>query len=194
MRGEFEAAFELAEPAEKYARELGVPATPEFAEIEALAGNLEAAAARYGLYCDFLAERGLTAPISTYAGWRGRLLCELGRYEDAERLAMQSRELVDADDPITQAYWRQVAALVHASRGEHRRGRTARPRGCRAHEADRFAQGPGRRTTRPRRRARSGRPTRRAADTFRDALECYDRKRILPLARQLRERLDTLQR
>jgi tetratricopeptide (TPR) repeat protein len=147
-----------------------------------------------GVYCDWLAERGLTAPLSTYGAWRGRRLCELGRYDEAERLARESRELGDEDDPITQAYWRQVAALVHASRGEHAEAeRLAREAVARTEMTDSpKAQGD----------ALSdlgdvlevaGRLD-EATDTFRDALGCYERKRIVPLVRQVRKRLDALER
>jgi class 3 adenylate cyclase len=194
MSGEFEAALALAEPAEKHERELGVPTTPELAEIEALAGNHEAAAVRMGVYCDWLAERGLTAPLSTYAAWRGRRLCELGRYDEAERLARESRELGDEDDPITQAYWRQVAALVHASRGEHAEAeRLAREAVARTEMTDSpKAQGDALCDLGDVLEA-AGRLD-EATDTFRDALGCYERKRIVPLVRQVRERLDALER
>jgi hypothetical protein len=33
-----------------------------------------------------------------------------------------------------------------------------------------------------------------ATDAYRNALECYERKRIVPLVRQVRERLDALER
>ncbi len=41
---------------------------------------------------------------------RGRLLCALGRYDEAARLAAQGQELGDEDDGIQQALWRQTAA------------------------------------------------------------------------------------
>jgi hypothetical protein len=111
-------ALALARTTDKQTRELGFPTTPEIAEVEALVGNLEAAAERMGVFCDWLAQRGRNSPLAYYAAWRGRLLCELGRYEEAERLGLETRELGDLDDPLTQAYWRQVAALVYASRCE----------------------------------------------------------------------------
>jgi hypothetical protein len=43
----------------------------------------------------------------------------LGRYDEAELLARQGRELGDEHDVATQILWRQVQALVLASRREH---------------------------------------------------------------------------
>jgi hypothetical protein len=43
-------------------------------------------------------------------------LCALGRYDEAELLAAQGRDLGDEDDAIAQALWRQTAALVQAHR------------------------------------------------------------------------------
>jgi class 3 adenylate cyclase/tetratricopeptide (TPR) repeat protein len=194
MSGEFEAALAFAETAEGHARELGVPATAGFAEIEALAGDLQAATARMGVYCEWLAERGLTAPIATYAAWRGRLLCKLGRYEEAERLARESRELGEEADPIVQAYWRQVAALVHASRGEHAEAeRLAREAVARTELTDSpKAQGDALSDLGEVLEA-AGRHD-DATDAYRGALECYERKRIVPLMRRVRERLEALER
>ena len=194
MSGRFEAALALAQPAAEHARELGFPARPELAEIEALAGNLEAAAERLRVYCDWLDQRGQTAPVSTYSAERGRLLCELGRPNEAERLAQESRELADEDDPVTQALWRQVAALVHASRGETAEAeRLAREAVARSELTDStqtqgdalcdlgaVLEAAGRQGA--------------AADAYRGALECYERKRIVPLARRVRERLVALER
>jgi tetratricopeptide (TPR) repeat protein len=57
---------------------------------------------------------------STYAPWLGRSLCALGRYDEAEPLAQLGRTLDETrQDLFTQTLWRQVEALVHASRGEH---------------------------------------------------------------------------
>ena len=49
----------------------------------------------------------------------GRSLCMLGGYDEAEPLAQLGRELSDDQDLFAQTLWRQVQALVHASRGEH---------------------------------------------------------------------------
>ena len=48
----------------------------------------------------------------------GRVLCELGRFDEAEPLAQLGREEGDEEDPQVQALWRQVQARVLAYRGE----------------------------------------------------------------------------
>jgi tetratricopeptide (TPR) repeat protein len=49
----------------------------------------------------------------------GRELCALGRHAEAERYARLTRELEVRQSVLGEATWRQVQALVHASRGEH---------------------------------------------------------------------------
>jgi tetratricopeptide (TPR) repeat protein len=87
--------------------------------VDLLAGDHEAAADHLRTLCDRLAAMGRFAELSTFGPWLGRVLCDLGRYEEAEPLAKQGRELGIEDDIITQALWRQVQARVLAHRGEH---------------------------------------------------------------------------
>ena len=49
----------------------------------------------------------------------GRSLCALGRYDEAEPLAEQGRDLGHEEDLLTQALWRQVQARVLSQRGAH---------------------------------------------------------------------------
>ena len=49
----------------------------------------------------------------------GRSLCALGRYDEAEPLAEQGRDLGHEQDLVTQALWRQVQARVLSHRGQH---------------------------------------------------------------------------
>src|SRR5207248_856254 len=69
------------------------------AAYEGLVGNDEAAAEQLAVYCAYLADHGHASLLSTYAPLRGRHLCALGRFGEAERLAEQGRELGHADDP-----------------------------------------------------------------------------------------------
>src|SRR5262249_11342743 len=107
-------ARELAEAAEMRARELqSRPAHPEIAELESLAGNHEAAAARFGVWREFQAEAGALAGVTTYSGLQGRELCLAGRYDEAEPHAAHDFDPYDRPDQ-----W-QVAALVRSHRGDH---------------------------------------------------------------------------
>ena len=165
---------------------------PLLAEIEELDGNDEVAAELLRILCDQLVEHGSTALLSTVAPHRGRLLCSLGRYDEAERLAAQGRDLGDEDDAIQQALWRQTAAIVQAHRGEHddaerlardavtimettdatsRQGDAVFDLGVVLESAGRLDQ---------------------AAAAYRQALELYERKGVVPLARRTRERLAAL--
>jgi class 3 adenylate cyclase/tetratricopeptide (TPR) repeat protein len=88
--------------------------------IAATAGDHERAAVHFRRFCD-LAEAGVMSGfLQTFAPLLGRSLCVLGRYEEAEPLAQLGRSLDETGQDIyTQALWRQVQALVHASRDQH---------------------------------------------------------------------------
>ena len=121
MLSRFEEAQTIAREAAQHLLELaaGEFGADTLATIATLAGDLESAA-RYGrVFCDFLEERGWWSALSSAAPTLGRSLCLLGRYDEAETLAERGRELGGEWDVITQVLWRQVQALVLASRGEH---------------------------------------------------------------------------
>ena len=162
------------------------------ADYERLVGNDEKAAEELAVYCAYLVDHEQTSLLSTYAPLRGRHLCALGRFDEAERLAEQGRELGHADDPITQSLWRRVLALVLAHRGD-----SSRPSGWSARRGDRSDN---RLALVPGRSARdlaevleiAGRSD-DAAVAYRQALDLYERKGIIPLARRTSERLNALQ-
>jgi class 3 adenylate cyclase len=114
-------AWALALDASDRLRELTGDYGEEYclAEIATLAGDHEAAVRYSRIYCDWLEAHHQTSNLSTWAPTLGRSLCALRRYEEAEPLAQQGRELGDPQDLATQALWRQVQALVHGHRGQH---------------------------------------------------------------------------
>jgi tetratricopeptide (TPR) repeat protein len=121
MLGRFDEAWPLAHEAREHYRELmgtdsGIHAVAELAQ---LAGDHEGATSYLRTYCEWCEEHGQPATLATYAPMLGRSLCALGHYDEAEPLAQLGRELEGNDDLATQMLWRQVQALVHASRGEH---------------------------------------------------------------------------
>ncbi len=190
MSGRIDEARALADAATKHARELGHTADPWLAEIEKLAGNHEGAAEVLRALCDRLAGRGFDAPLAAYAGLRGRELCSLGRYDEADASAMEARDHAHKDDLVTQAFWRQAAALARAHRGDQREAERL------AREAVAFA----RETDSPRVQgdalfdlaevlAAADRDA-EATTALEEALELYERKQVVPLARRARERLD----
>ena len=134
-----------------------------------------------------------TKDLSEYAPRLGRFLCALGRHDEAEPLAQQGRELTAPDDVVAQVSWRQTQALVHAARGQHAEAeRLAREAVTWAERSDsplfqgdalyhlgEVLETAGRRNE--------------AVAAWQEALDRYERKGIVPLARRVRERLAVLQ-
>jgi tetratricopeptide (TPR) repeat protein len=181
----------LVRAAAEHARELGQHAHPDEAEIESLSGNHDAAAEQLGLWLDWDREHGLTGNIPYTLASQGRELALAGRYEEAEQRVAQAREHPD-NSPATQALWRQAAALVNASRGEYTDAEAlAREALTHVHQTDspgvqadayfdlaHVLEAAGRRDE--------------AIAAWHEALERYERKQIVPLARRVRDRLSSL--
>jgi class 3 adenylate cyclase len=194
MLDRFDEALPLARESNERQREQDGRLIGEsrLAEIAVLAGDHSAAAAHLRALCDWLEERDQPGLLATYAPALGRQLAALGRFEEAETLARRGRELGQEDDMATQALWRQVQALVHAHRGENKEavylGReavaiTEQTDGLNyqgdalcvladvLHAAGRDEE---------------------AADALATALECYERKENIPMARRTRTQLRAL--
>ena len=121
MLGHFDEAWTMATAANRQHREMTGKKrnTDTLGDIAGLAGDYEEAARQHRLYCDSLEEAGRLNILSTHGPILGRYLALLGRYEEAEPLAQLGRELGDEEDVVTQAFWRQVQALVLTHCGEH---------------------------------------------------------------------------
>jgi tetratricopeptide (TPR) repeat protein len=128
MLGRFEEARSGAHEAYRRQREVSSEQHGQFAlariglalaEIASLEGDHEAAVGYLRDVCSILEKGGWSSYLSTYAPMLGRALCMLGRYDEAEPLAQQGRELGDEHDVATQIVWRQVQGLVLASHGEY---------------------------------------------------------------------------
>ncbi len=186
-------AWAVALPALERAHELGWLVGETFmGEIAVLAGDQEAAANYFRAACDAYEAGASVAVLSTYAPMLGRVLCDLGRYEEAEPLAAQGRELGDPDDVLTQTIWRQTEALVRSHRGEHAEAAKL------AQEAVDLAE----RSDSPLNQGdafsvlaqvlgASGRHE-EALAAWQEALERFERKGVVPLARRVRNRLAEL--
>jgi class 3 adenylate cyclase/tetratricopeptide (TPR) repeat protein len=190
MLGEIEEAWAVGLPADEQARELGISSGPTFlAEIALIAGDRPAAADYLRAACTEMEKRGTTAVLSSYAPLLGRVVCALGNPDEAEQLAQKGRELGDPGDVWTQALWREAQALVHSARGEHdeaiRLVEEAVDWWSRTDSLLRQGEGycdyaevleaAGRREE--------------AIGAWRDALDCFERKQVLPYAARIRERL-----
>jgi tetratricopeptide (TPR) repeat protein len=108
-------------------------------------------------------------------------------------LALQGRELGNDDDAQTQSLWRQVAALVAAHRGDPAEAeRLAREAVAITEQTDALWWQGDAFVDLAKVLEAAGRPD-EAATAYREALDRYERKGIIPLTRRTRERLDALQ-
>jgi len=193
MLGRFDEAWPAARDAGARWREVsGLDGSHLLADLARYEGDDEAAEAYLARFCDWAEAHGQRSYLSTYAPTRGRFLWTLGRYDEAEALAQLGRELGDEQDAATQTIWREVAALVRASRGDHEEaerlareavaisGRTDAPmwHGDALYDLAEVVQLAGR--------------TDEAAAVFEQALEQYELKRTVPLVEQTRARLAEL--
>jgi tetratricopeptide (TPR) repeat protein len=137
--------------------------------------------------------QGLLGYVATFAPELGRALCVLGRFDEAEQLAQRGHEVALPQDATAQSMWRQAQALVLAHRGEHAEAeRLAREAVAIMEQTDSLnLQGDTLRDLAEVLHA-AGRAE-EAAATLVDALDRYERKRNLPMARQVREQLSDLQ-
>ncbi len=119
MLARFGEAAAIANEAAARVRDLTGEDSARLGEIAATAGRHEEAVAHLRRHCDLLEARDQRGVLSTYAPTLGRSLCKLGRHDEAEPLAQLGHELADEQDLSSQILWRQVQALVDASRGKH---------------------------------------------------------------------------
>jgi class 3 adenylate cyclase/tetratricopeptide (TPR) repeat protein len=187
-------AWEVGRPAHERARDLGWPVGASFIGEVALLGGDDAAAAAYlREACDAFEAGASLGTLSTYAPLLGRVLCGLGRYDEAEPLAAKGRELGDADDVLTQKLWRETEALLKSHRDEH--DEAERLAGEAVDWAERsdslWGQGDSLAVLGEVLDAAGRRD--QAVAAWRGALERYERKGIIPLARAVRERLEALE-
>ncbi len=191
MLDRFDEAVPLAREANTRLRELDGRRFGEarLAEIAILQEDHDAAAAHLRELCEWLDEQGLLGYLSTFVSSLGRELCELGRYEEAEALAHRGHQLGEGTDVTAQAYWRQVQARVLAHRGEYTEAERL------AREALAITQGTDGLNDQGNALCdlaevlvAAGRDE-EAAGALAGALDRYERKGNIPMARQVRARL-----
>jgi class 3 adenylate cyclase len=194
MLDRFDEAVPLAREANERQRELDGRRIGEIrlAEIARMAGDHEAAASHLRTLCAWLEEREQLGLLGTYVSLLGRELCALDRYDEAEVMAQRGRELA-SDRPTGSHFWRQVQALVLAHRGEHAEAeRLAHEAVAGSEQSDSLIfQGDGW-CDLAEVLAAAGRSD-EAEVALREALDRYERKGNLPLARQVRVRLRDIQ-
>jgi tetratricopeptide (TPR) repeat protein len=165
----------------------------ELGQAAAVAGDHETAARYLRVFCDRLERLHRLNNLSSYAPMLGRSLCALGRYDEAEPLAEQGRDLGHDEDLLTQTLWRQVQARVLSQRGAHADAvRLAREAVEYTKRSDGLNLQGDALCDLAEVLAAAGRGD-EAATTLEQALDRYERKRNLATARRVRQRLAELQ-
>jgi class 3 adenylate cyclase len=194
MLDRFDEAVPLALESHERQRELDGRRIGEIrlAEIARMAGDHEAATRHFETLCAWLEEREQLGLLGTYVSLLGRELCALGRFDEAEVLARRGRELAGYKDPLNR-FWQQVQALVLSHRGEHEEAeRLAREAVAEVEQSDNLTfQGDAWCDLAEVLHA-AGRDD-EAAAALADALERYEGKGNIPMARQARARLREIQ-
>jgi len=192
MLGHFADAWTIGLDAGARLRERsGAPKGVSLAEIAMLAGEHKLAAEHLRRACDIMEAQGHRSGLSSFAPMLGRELCVLGRYDEAEPLARLGRELGAPDDAGAQMVWRQVQALVNAHHGEYAEAEAlAREAVAIAEQTDALNLQADALCDLAEVLCAAGQ-TREAAGAFAEALDRYERKKNLAMARQVRARLRT---
>jgi len=189
MLDRIDEAWTVALAASERARKIGIDANEDLAEIAELAGDDEAAAAYLRGACDAYEATGQTGILATYAPRLGRFLCLLGRHDEAEGLAAKGRDQGVPDDVGTQTFWRQTQALIDSAHGQHADAeRLAREAVSWASRSDSPLLQGGAFSDLGNVLEAAGRRE-EAVKAWQEALDRYERKEIIPLARHVRERL-----
>jgi tetratricopeptide (TPR) repeat protein len=163
-----------------------------FAETEWLLGDLDAAERylrRSVERFDALGETGYNATHTTYLAL---ILCDQGRFDEAETWATRTRELAAEDDFHAQAGWRMAQARVLSHRGEHEDATALAAEAVPLLEPSDYLK------TRAEGHevhgmvlAAAGRVN-EARAAFDEALDLFDRKGVVPAIARVRERLAAL--
>jgi class 3 adenylate cyclase/tetratricopeptide (TPR) repeat protein len=194
MLDRFDEAVPLAHESNERQRELDGRQIGEnrLAEIARMAGDHETAAHHLEKLCAWLEEREQPGLLATYVALLGRELCALGQFDEAEPLARRGQELA-GNDPMDISGWRQVQARVLAHRGEHSEAeRLAREAVARLEQTDSLTwQGDG--WCDLAEVLEAGGRREQAIEAWHEALDRYERKGAIPLARHVRERLAAAQ-
>jgi tetratricopeptide (TPR) repeat protein len=124
MQGAFDEARASMADAIAIAESLGLSfpvaaANQLWGRIEWWAGDLAAAERHHRIEYDIELELGDEGHASTSAGNLARVLCLLGRYDEAEPLAAAARRTAAHDDLASQTIGLGAQGLLASARGEH---------------------------------------------------------------------------
>jgi class 3 adenylate cyclase/tetratricopeptide (TPR) repeat protein len=124
MQGQNDAARELIDTGIAYVEERGLgrfraALSWTRAQVETIAGDLEAAELSLAEAIAVIQPKGETAVVSTQAAQRAIVLYRLGRVEEMEEAIRLAQETASATDIATQGYWRVAAGQRAADQGHH---------------------------------------------------------------------------
>ena len=199
LAGRFEEARAAARRSSEIFAELGIPlrdvmSNQIVAETERLAGDLEAAERIFRATHEAFEELGETGFNSTVCGRLAEVLCDLGRYGEADEFAERSRTMAAEDDFASQAEWRQARALVLTHRGDQDPALALAEEAVALNEATDYLAWQGEALeVKGRVLAAAGRAD-QARSAYREALNRYERKGVLPSLERVRRRLAALDR
>jgi tetratricopeptide (TPR) repeat protein len=164
-----------------------------YATLAELLEDHETASRHWRILCDWLEETSQNAFLSLYASFLGISLCRLDRHGEAKDLARQAQELSDPNDVIGQAFWRRLQALLESQSGRSDEAeRLAREAVALTESTDCLGYQGAALSDLAEVFADAGQ-TDKATETLALALERYERKGNIPLARRVRRRLEELQ-
>jgi tetratricopeptide (TPR) repeat protein len=164
-----------------------------YATLAELRGDHEAASRHWQIVCDWLRETRQISFLSAYASLLGIALCRLDRPGQAEDLARQAQELSDPNDVIAQAFCRRLQALLESQGGRGDEAeRLAREAVALTESTDGLGFQGDALSDLAEVLAAAGRAD-KATAALTLALERYERKGNIPLARRIRQRLEELQ-
>ena len=123
MLGRFDQAHAQVADARRFCEELGLPfwaaATWHFSGlVEWLAGNPSEAEKHIRRGYEALGQLGEQTYRATAAAYLARVLCDLGRFDEAMNLTREVEEVAATDDVHTQMLWRGARAKALARRGD----------------------------------------------------------------------------
>jgi class 3 adenylate cyclase/tetratricopeptide (TPR) repeat protein len=195
MLDRFEEAWPLAHTANDRLRALrGSLEEGWLAQIALFEGDYEAAARHLRRSCDAAEERGMRNVVAGYAPKLARVLCKLGRLDEAAPLAQLGRRCAAEHDIWAQVLWRRGQALVDARSGNHVEAeRLAREAVAIAERTDALNDQGEALCDLAEVLAAAGR-TEEAGAALGQAVDRYERKKNLAMVAQLRERLAVLPR
>jgi class 3 adenylate cyclase/tetratricopeptide (TPR) repeat protein len=155
-------------------------------------GRLDEAEEIFRKAIEFWDSRGETAFNSTVTALLGLVLCDLGRFDEAEDQAARSRDLSAEDDFASHAAWRMARARVRSDRADHEGALEDADAAVSNLEATDYiawqAEGD---EVRGMVLAASGRTADATADLER-SIELFERKGVVPAVQRVRGRLASL--